>query len=333
MKSKEDALVQRIVKALTFPDSRPLALGPGDDAALLAPRAGYQTILTSDWFLAGTHFLPGKHPADSVGWKCLARAISDVAAMGGQPKCFLLNLALPGDAKAKSWSPRWLDKFLGGLRRASRRFECVLAGGDTTQRDQILINITVIGEVRANRAVLRSGAKPGELIYVSGKLGGAELGLQLLLKGRSARGGKNPFIQKHLYPPPRIALAQWLADRKLATSMMDLSDGLSTDLPRLCSASRVGAKIFEGKIPTVTLPREKNRHNVDVRSLALNGGDDYELLFTVRPSLARRLPAFKGIPLTCIGEITRQRHLVLVGLAGRSKTLAAGGWDPFRDSR
>src|SRR6185437_12729113 len=121
------------------------------------------------------HFLRDKHPADSIGWKCLARAASDVAAMGGVPRCFLLSLALP----STHFGP-WLDDFLRGLRRASQRFKCVLAGGDTTRRNKILTNLTVMGEVRSGKALLRSNARPGEFIFVSGRLGEAELGLRLL---------------------------------------------------------------------------------------------------------------------------------------------------------
>jgi thiamine-monophosphate kinase len=149
-----------------------IALGIGDDAALFRPRHGYETVLTCDWFLEGTHFLRDKHPADSVGWKCLARAVSDIAAMGAEPRCFLLSLALP-----ESLTGGWLDQFLSGLRRATRKLHCPLAGGDTTRQSKVLINITVVGEVRANLAALRSGARPGDLIYVSGRLGSAQLGL------------------------------------------------------------------------------------------------------------------------------------------------------------
>src|SRR4029077_15252845 len=179
----EDLIVRRI--AHSFPPSRSqtvrqfLPLGIGDDAALFRPRHGHETILTCDWFLEGTHFLRHKHPPDSIGWKCLARAVSDIAAMGGIPRCFLLSLALPG-----THTGRWLDLFLGGLRRASGKFHCALAGGDTTRRKEILINVTVVGEVRTAHGVLRSGARPGDTLYVSGHLGGAELGLRVLLRGK-----------------------------------------------------------------------------------------------------------------------------------------------------
>jgi thiamine-monophosphate kinase len=333
MKSTENGLVQRIVKALAFSSSHRLPLGAGDDAALLTPRPGYQIILTSDWFLEGRHFLPSKHPADSIGWKCLARAISDVAAMGGQPRCFLLNVALP-DAFAsatKSGASRWLHEFLSGLRIAARRFACPAAGGDTTQASKISISITVIGEVRISRAVLRSGAQPGDRIFVSGSLGQAELGLRLLRCGPRIARANDPALQKHLYPQPRLALGKWLADQKLATAMMDLSDGLSNDLPRLCAASGVGARIAAAAIPSPRLPSSAAKLRFDPLDLALNGGDDYELLFAVRPNKLSRIPrSHSGIPLTPIGEIVRGRGLRLRLPNGRETALIAGGWDPFR---
>src|SRR6266852_1934644 len=170
----EDSLLRKFAESSRSSRSRSatpsVSLGIGDDAALFRPRPGYQTILTCDWFLEGTHFLRREHPPDAVGWKCLARALSDVAAMGGAPRCFLLSLALPG-----SHTGRWLDAFLGGLRRASRKFACTLAGGDTTRQRKILINVTVVGEIPDASAVLRSGARDGDIIYVTGRLGEAEL--------------------------------------------------------------------------------------------------------------------------------------------------------------
>jgi thiamine-monophosphate kinase len=326
MKAGEDQLVQRIAKALASKSRARLALGIGDDAALLVPRAGCATVLTCDWFLEGSHFLRDKHPPDSIGWKCLARAVSDVAAMGAEPTHFLLSLAVPGTLTGP-----WLDRFLRGLARAARRFDCQLAGGDTTRSDKILINVTVVGEVRSGRAVLRSGAKPGDLIYVTGRLGEAEFGLRSFRRGRNASHRNSLSVRKHLYPEPRLAIGRWVAAKRIATSMMDLSDGLSSDLPRLCAASRVGARIVADRLPKAKTPVEKHLKDLDLIELALNGGDDYELLFTVRPSQARRLPpAFRGIPLSCIGEITRERRVLLVWPGGREETLSARGWDPFR---
>jgi thiamine-monophosphate kinase len=325
MKTAEDQLVRKIAKALASKRRRGLTLGVGDDAALVAPRPGYETILTCDWFLEGSHFLREKHPPESVGWKCLARAVSDIAAMGGAPRHFLLSLALP-----ESHTGRWLDRFLNGLARAERRLSCQLAGGDTTKNDKILINVTVVGEIRRGCAVLRSGAKPGDLIFVSGRLGEAELGLRGLRQGGAARHRNSPCLKKHLYPEPRLALGQWLAEKRIATAMMDLSDGLSTDLPRICEESGVGARLEADRIPKVPVPASKGRNHLDVTELALNGGDDYELLFTVRPSDARRIPGrLRGLILTCIGEVTRKQRILLIGSEGREEKLVSRGWDPF----
>jgi thiamine-monophosphate kinase len=303
-----------------------LQLGMGDDAALFRPRLGTEIILTCDWFLEGTHFLRDKHPADSVGWKCLARALSDVAAMGGAPRCFLLSLALP-----ISEIGGWLTKFLRGLRRASRAFDCPLAGGDTTRRSEILLNVTVIGEISQKHAVFRSGARPGDLVYVSGRLGEAELGLCLLRQRRGRANFRDSHLRKHLYPEPRLALGRWLAEERLATAMMDLSDGLSADLPRLCKASGVGARIEADKIPAVRVPGRGRGARSDPLSLALHGGDDYELLFTISPKNANRVPrAYRGISLTAIGVITKKRGVLLVDSLGQQTLLANRGWDPFR---
>jgi len=331
MKTGEDRLVRKITQALAFKGRSGLALGAGDDAALLQPRPGRQLVLTCDWFLEGTHFLRDKHPPDSIGWKCLARAVSDVAAMGGEPRYFLLSLALP-----ETHTGKWLGGFLRGLARTEKRLDCHLAGGDTTRNHKILINVTVIGDVPAGRAVLRSGAKPDDLIFVSGRLGEAELGLRSLRSGRRViQGKRSRWVKKHLYPEPRLALGRWLAGKRLATAMMDLSDGLSTDLTRLCGASRVGARIAIDKIPKVELPKKKGRTvlgltDLGLTELALHGGDDYELLFTVRPKQAGAVPSsFQGLPLSCIGEITRERQLMLTGPEGLEEQLVARGWDPF----
>ena len=300
-------------------------LGIGDDAALWRPKPGTETILTCDWFLEGTHFLRDKHPADSVGWKCLSRATSDVAAMGGIPICCLLSLAVPA-----ALSGRWLDGFLAGLRRASRTFACPLVGGDTTRRGQVLINVTVVGQVPRATAVLRSTARPGDLLFVTGRLGEAELGLRLLRQSRQRIDPRDPLLRKHLYPQPRIALGRWLAERHLASAMMDLSDGLSTDLPRLCAASRAGARLETQHLPKPRLPRRFASRFGDLEELALHGGDDYELLFTVPRRKSHLIPAvFGGVPITAIGEITKKRGVVLVD-GGHVSALPEKGWDPFR---
>jgi thiamine-monophosphate kinase len=322
MSGHENELLQKISAMLNGRRRRggSVTLGIGDDAALWVPRPGREVVLTCDWFLEGSHFLRGKHPADAVGWKCLARAVSDVAAMGGEPRCFLMSLALPADLTGT-----WLDHFLRGLRRAAKELRCEAAGGDMTRRQEVLISMTVIGEVLRGEAIRRSGAAVGDAIYVSGTLGEAELGLRMLRRGREVGKARNAALRKHLYPRPRLELGRWLAEERLASATLDLSDGLSTDLPRLCAASGVGARIEGDCLPVSSLVARR-----EARQLALHGGDDYELLFTVKRKDERRLPRkFRGLRLTRIGETTRGRE-VTVGEDGTSMALRSGGWDPFR---
>ncbi len=303
-------------------------MGIGDDAAVMTPRKGTEWVVTADAFLEDVHFLRKIHAPADVGYKALARATSDIAAMGARPRYFLLSLALPPDCTL-----RWLDSFLGGMAAAARRFGLTLAGGDTTKYQSILINLTVIGESAPGRAVLRSGARPGDLIFVSGRLGKAELGLRLVQLGLSNNRRWRKLLGKHVRPEPRLALGQWLAGYGLATAMIDTSDGLSTDLGHICKASGVGAKVFAEKIPLVRVPPELQRRGLDPLQLAVDGGEDYELLFTVPKRLAGRVPRnVAGVPLTAIGEITREKEIALVDSQGSAKPLRPGGWDPFRQT-
>jgi thiamine-monophosphate kinase len=320
----EQAVIEAIGRIFRAGRSSTLPLSLGDDAALWRNPRGKETILTCDWFLEGTHFFREKHPAGAIGWKCLARATSDIAAMGGKPSCFLLGLALP-----QRFTGKWLGDFLRGLRRASQAIRCGLAGGDTTPSERILISVTVLGEIHPGRAIPRSGARPGDLLYASGTLGEAESGFEQLRRRQGAPRTANAALRKHLYPRPRLELGQWLAEKRLASAMMDLSDGLSSDLPRLCAASGVGAKIETGLLP---LTSEAN-HN-QALEFALHGGDDYELLFTVSRRKARLLPPYvRGVKLTCVGQITRERKILLQDEKGALTPLRPGGWDPFRDKQ
>lgn len=302
-----------------------LRVGIGDDAALWRPRAGCEAIPTCDWFLQGTHFLANRHPPEVVGYKCLARAVSDIAAMGGEPRCYLLSLALPD-----THTGEWLRKFLKGLRKASRALGCSIAGGDTTRRDEILINITVIGEARRGWAILRRGAHPGDAIFVTGRLGEAHYGLRLLLESSKRVSSGDKRLRKHFYPEPRLGVGLWLATRGLASAMMDLSDGLSSDLPKLCQASGVGARISEHALPRVKIGG-KYAKKFDATELALHGGDDYELLFTVARKNVPRIPhKIVGVPVTLIGEIVAEKRVVLERKNGVVAGLQDQGWDPFR---
>jgi thiamine-monophosphate kinase len=322
--ASEDLLIERVRRR--FPTrEKGLRIGIGDDAAVLRPGAGMEWVITTDAFLENVHFLRKTHPPNAVGYKSLARATSDIAAMGAKARFFFLTMALP-----ESCTGTWLDGFLDGMARAARRFGLTLAGGDTTKYPLVAASFTVLGEVYKGKAILRSGAKPGDLLCVSGTLGEAELGLQLILKKLHRRSRPAPLMKKHFYPEPRLALGEWLAAHKLATSMIDTSDGLSTDLGHICSASGVGAIVWGEKIPAVKIPQDLRRLNFNPLELALHGGEDYELLFTMPKNLAGRLPRkLAGTPVTVIGEITRQKKILLAGADGKSKPLTAGGWDPF----
>ncbi len=324
--TREDQLIERVSRK--FPSRlNGLSVGIGDDAAVLRPRARVEWVVTTDAFIENVHFLRKVFSPEAVGYKALARATSDLAAMGARSRFFLLTLALPASCTRK----KWLDDFLDGMARAARRFGLALIGGDTTKCPLIMASLTVIGEVDPGKAVLRSGARPGDLIYVSGKLGEAELGLQLVRRGlHKSKRWKN-LLKKHFYPEPRLALGQWLVKRSCATALIDTSDGLSTDLGHICKASGVGANVFEAKIPVVNVPPELQRKGLDPLRLAVDGGEDYELLFTVPKRLAGRLPGkVQGVPVTAIGEITGEKKIRLIDARGRSAPLQPGGWDPFR---
>jgi thiamine-monophosphate kinase len=318
-----------------------LRLGIGDDAAVLACGSGSELVLSCDTTLEGIHYLADRHPADSVGYKALARATSDLAAMGATPGWFLLTLALP-----QSRTGKWLDRFLQGIARAAREFVMVLAGGDTTRSRAVFISITVIGEIAPGRAVTRAGARPGDGLYVSGVLGAAELGLQMVRKGVlssqvTALARQFSPLKRHLYPQIRVGLGAWLARNGIASAMMDISDGLSTDLARLCAASGVGARVDAERLPRVEISavrkgstrvaRSVARVRFDPLELALHGGEDYELLFAVSPKNEARLSAARRFcPMTRIGEITRGHGVVLVTRDGAARPLRPHGWDPFR---
>jgi thiamine-monophosphate kinase len=324
--ASEKELIERAGKKLPSRSGAGLRVGVGDDAAVMRPKRGVEWVITTDAFLEYVHFLMRAHPPEAVGYKALARATSDLAAMGARPLYFLLSVALPASCTGK-----WFDSFLEGMARAARGFGLVLAGGDTTKSDLAAINLTIVGEVQSGQTVLRSGARPGNLICVSGRLGEAELGLQLLLRNSHKTRKWKPLLQKHLYPQPRLDLGRWLAKPGRATAMIDMSDGLSTDLKHLCEASGVGARVLSTKIPKVAVPSHLQKIGLDPLRLALEGGEDYELLFTVPKLFAKHLPRlFRGVPITVIGEITREKRNLLIDETGRAAALSARGWDPFR---
>lgn len=338
--SAEDALISRIRRNITSGAGGALRLGIGDDAAVLRARSGRDWVVTCDQFIEGVHFLQGLHPPQAVGYKALARATSDLAAMGAAPRVFLLSLALPA-----SCTGAWLTRMTRGMAKASREFGLTLAGGDTAQTPApstaVALGVTVLGEVEAGRSVRRDSALPGDAIFVTGVLGAAQLGLEIVLRGWAGSHGK--LVAPHFYPKPCVDLGRWLLRRRIASAMMDLSDGLSTDLARLCRASGTGARLYESAIPHVAVPaallrklqsqgtRTRPAKTLDEAGLALHGGEDYGLLFTVRERLASTVPAaFGGTRITRIGEMVKGAGVVLIGGDGAARALRPGGWDHFR---
>lgn len=290
-----------------------LLRGIGDDCAVLRLPPGHETLVTTDFSLEEVHFKRPWHPPESVGHRCLARGLSDIAAMGGTPLAAFLSLALPA-----TLPQAWVDGFMRGFLGLAKRFRLVLAGGDTAQSAAgVLADIVVLGSTPAGTAVLRSGARAGDYLYVTGKLGASAQVLSELRAGRlrQVHPRRHPA---HYFPEPRIAAGQALREKRLATAMIDLSDGLSTDLRHLCEESAVGARIYAEKVPSAGGAAKLR--------FALHGGEDYELLFAARGKVPSRIA---GVPVTRIGEVTRKRKVVLVQ-DGVEEELPPGGWEHFR---
>ena len=299
---------------------RGVVAGIGDDCAILKIPANHEALVTTDFSLEGVHFRREWHPAEAVGHRCLARGLSDIAAMGGTPTAAFLSLAVP-----QNLPQAWVDQFLKGLLKLADTFSVSLAGGDTAQSPGgVLADIVVVGSVPRGKAVRRSGARPGDRIYVTGALGGASAALKLLFSGRKLRPADFP---RHFHPVPRIEVGQFLVAEGLATAMIDLSDGLSTDLSHICEESRVGAEVQDTAIPCAIIG--KPAREVDPK-FALHGGEDYELLFTI-PRGKRVPPRIAGVPITQIGHITRGKLAFLLNRDGVGSELRAQGWEHFKE--
>ncbi len=320
----EDSLVAEIIRDFSREDSG-LEGGIGDDAAVLRKsRAG--NLLTKDLLIEDVHFQKNIHPPELLGRKSLAVNISDIAAMGGQPEYALLGLGLPADTATD-----WIDGFFSGFQSCLKEFKTHLIGGDITRSRHIMISVTVIG--RADRVIRRSGASYGDLIYVSGTLGDASIGLELLQAGEKPEDSpqKSRLFQAFLDPKPRIELGLFLARNHLATAMMDLSDGISSDLPRLCRMSGTGADIWEKKLPVSSELKECAGQPY---ANAVHGGEDYELLFTVSPTQEDALLDIKDkFNLTCIGCMTGSKDVILVKQDGARMPLKRKGFEHFSSER
>jgi thiamine-monophosphate kinase len=323
--------------------SKPVT-GIGDDCAVLRLPGGQDSLVTTDFSVEGIHFRRDWHPAESIGHRCLARGLSDIAAMGGEPVAAFLSLALPRDL-----AQSWVGRFMRGLISLAEKHKVALAGGDTAESPiGVLADIVLIGRVAKGKAVLRSGARPGDRIYVSGELGGSAAAVVQFqtLSGEGAPASSPRFLRRqgrdfdfvdsatkpnprtyprHFHPEPRLELGRILHQKRLATAMIDISDGLSTDLAHIGEQSKVGAEIAAELVPRARVGKSGRQVPLE---LALHGGEDYELLFTAPPE--KRIPSrIAGVSLTCIGVITRSPGIFLRGREGASRRLAVRGWEHF----
>ena len=330
--------------------------GIGDDCAVLEPRIGHELVVTTDMLLENRHFRREWHSPECVGHRCMARGLSDIAAMGAEPVAFFLSIAVPaelvGPAKGQGKAggkgktaakASWMDRFVDGLLRLATEHRVQLAGGDTAESPGgVLADIMVLGEVPKGDALLRSGAKAGDVVYVTGALGGsaAELaGMEHNPRRRTAalRLTKAPGDEEHphLFPEPRIEAGLLLRRRWLATAAIDISDGLSTDLDHLCEESKLRAEVDAAALPVHGLALEAERRGwaSSALGLAVNGGGDYELLFAARAG-ARVPRQMGGVQVREIGRMlpaaARKPRMALRDADGRVEPLEAQGWEHFR---
>jgi thiamine-monophosphate kinase len=326
----EDELIETLRRLLAA-EAPGVRLGPGDDAALVEV-GDRLAILTVDMLVEGVDFELGTAAARDIGYKAVNASVSDVAAMGGSPRFCLVALGLP-----RSVERGWVVELHGGMREAAGEHAVAIVGGDLSRADRVVLAVTITGEAPAGGAVLRSGAKPGDRVVVTGSLGAAAGGLRLLEAGPEAvaaaraDGWGRDLLEAQFRPVARVGEGQSLA-RAGATAMIDVSDGLSLDLWRLCRASGVGAAVTLSRVPLAPALGPLSRVvEVDPLALAVGGGEDFELVATLPPgaveAAARSLAERFGTQLTDIGEVRKGTGLVSVSEDGTERPMEPEGWD------
>jgi thiamine-monophosphate kinase len=321
----EKALIAQLRRFAKSTKNSVVASGIGDDCAVLRLSSGRSgpkdTLVTTDFSLEGIHFRRDWHSPESVGHRCLARGLSDIAAMGGQSVAAFLSLALPKDLPQT-----WVKRFARGLISLANRYNVTLAGGDTAESPKgILADIIVVGSVPKQKAVLRSTARAGDLIYISGELGGSAAAVLGMRKTPNHKLNPRDY-PRHFFPEPRLELGRFLREKGLASAMIDTSDGLSTDLSHICEESGVGAEIQAELIPRARVGKPARQVALE---FALHAGEDYELLFTAPKGKTVALK-IAGVPITRIGRITRNKKLILINHEGAGHELKPQGWEHFR---
>jgi thiamine-monophosphate kinase len=344
MGERERDILKGVRERAAHASSAGLRVGIGDDAAVLAVRPGEELVVTTDFSFEDVHFRRGWHAPEAVGHKCLARGLSDIAAMGARPVAVFLSLAVPPELTRESTSGAgvgaWLDRFYSGLLLLAERWQVPLAGGDLAQSPggrhaRVAADIIVLGAVERGRALLRSGAKPGDALYVTGSLGGAAAELRALTRSSKRtpalaryRGITEATAEHpHFFPEPRINTGRALVRRGIATAAIDISDGLSVDLQHLCEESKLRAEVDAALLPVASGAKLPHVTLND----ALHGGDDYELLFTAD---ARTLVprSIAGVPVRRIGRMLRRKSgspQMMLLENGRRTELKPKGWQHF----
>jgi len=299
--------------------SYPLAFGLTDDAAVLAPAPGEEIVVTADALIAGVHF-PADERADWVAQKALRVNLSDIAAMGARPHSYVLTIALP-----ETVGEPWLERFVAGLAADQAAFGIVLIGGDTVATSgPLALSITMFGLARSGQRLRRNGAKPGDRIVVSGTIGDAALGLKVVT-GALPAAGRAFLAERYRLPTPRIALGQRLIG--LATAALDVSDGLIADLGHICDTSGVGARVETARVPLSGPAAALVAERPEFLETALTGGDDYEFLFTVPPTIALDpVASAAGVALTVIGGIVPGGGVVALDAGGGALDLERPGY-------
>ena len=326
--SAEDALIARHFKPIA---RHPGAFGLSDDAAALTPPKGHDLVLTADAIVGGVHFFPDD-PADAIARKALRVNLSDIAAKGAEPAGCLLSLALP-----KSVGAAWLKSFARGLGDDTKRYGCPLMGGDTVRTDgPLVISVAAFGTVPKGMMVRRAGAKPGDHVFVTGTIGDAALGLKLRLDRNAGRRWTLPttlsahLLRRYRVPEPRNVLAAVV--RAHASAAMDVSDGLAGDFGKLCSVSGVGAEIAVPDVPLSKAAQAALASEPKAIETILTGGDDYEIVMTVRPAKLDRFRAAAkqaGVPVTEIGRVVARKGARFLTADGRPMTFARASFSHF----
>jgi thiamine-monophosphate kinase len=311
--------------------------GIGDDAAVLRNNSGKETVISTDLLVEDIDFRRTTTPPFLLGHKALAVSLSDLAAMGSRPLWALVSIGMPEDV----WQTDFVDRMYDGWLDLANRYGVQLIGGDTSRTNEhIVIDSIAIGECSAGMSVKRTGASVGDQIFVTGSLGAAAAGLRLIERGAHLAEQNladedsqklDHVLLRQLRPEPRVGWGIVLGEERMATAMIDLSDGLSSDLNHLCAASNVGALIDSALLPIDERVVELcGRRALDPLQLALHGGEDFELLFTVKPENATRLPRrVDGVEIKRIGEITQASDGVKISEGTRTWDLMPGGWKHF----